>query len=143
MKKDNKKFAQYELLYYLCNNKQGVRPHKNQSSMKKLIEAIQEIAEQNPDGFTVELTTLKKVSKGISVAYLETQDSFGNEGLKKVLLHSQSHDGIIGGWLNEENGKFYYDSIKIFHDEKEAVKFGIENEQIAIFDITNLRLIKL
>ena len=53
--------------------------------MEQLFKAIQAIAEANPDGFTVDLTTLKKVTKGISVAYLETQDSFGEEGLKRVL----------------------------------------------------------
>ena len=44
--------------------------------MEQLFDAILEIAGKNPDGFTVDLTTLKKVTKGISVAYLETQDSF-------------------------------------------------------------------
>ena len=53
--------------------------------MEQLFKAIQAIAEANPDGFTVDLTTLKKVTKGISVAYLETQDSFGEEGLKEFL----------------------------------------------------------
>ena len=42
--------------------------------MEQLFKAIQEIARQNPEGFTVDLTTLKKVTKGISVAYLETQN---------------------------------------------------------------------
>lgn len=56
--------------------------------MEQLFKAIQAIAEANPDGFTVDLTTLKKVTKGISVAYLETQDSFGEEGLKRVLNHA-------------------------------------------------------
>lgn len=55
--------------------------------MEQLFNAIVKIAEANPDGFTVDLTTLKKVTKGISVAYLETQDSFGEEGLKRVLNH--------------------------------------------------------
>ena len=41
--------------------------------MEQLFEAILKIADANPDGFTVDLTTLKKVTKGISVAYLETQ----------------------------------------------------------------------
>ena len=48
--------------------------------MVNLIDAIQKIAEQNPEGFTVDLTTLKRITKGISVAYIETQDSFGIEG---------------------------------------------------------------
>ena len=71
--------------------------------MEQLFEAILKIADANPDGFTVDLTTLKKVTKGISVAYLETQDSFGEEGLKRVLNHALMHEKKVGGWLNEEN----------------------------------------
>ncbi len=52
--------------------------------MKQLFEAIKAIAKSNPDGFTVDLTTLKKVTGGISAAYLETQDCFGDNGLKTV-----------------------------------------------------------
>ena len=65
--------------------------------MEQLFKAIQAIAEANPDGFTVDLTTLKKVTKGISVAYLETQDSFGEEGLKRVLNHSEMHEKKVDG----------------------------------------------
>ena len=90
--------------------------------MEQLFEAILKIADANPDGFTVDLTTLKKVTKGISVAYLETQDC---------------------GWLNEENNQFYFDSIRIFTNLEEAKQFGRENGQIAIFDIGQMRLIKL
>ena len=82
--------------------------------MEQLFKAIQAIAEANPDGFTVDLTTLKKVTKGISVAYLETQDSFGEEGLKRVLNHAMMNEKKVGGWFNEENGMFYFDSIRIF-----------------------------
>lgn len=111
--------------------------------MTSLLEAIEEIAKQNPDGFTVDLTTLKKVTKGISVAYLETQDSFGEEGLRRVLNHALMHEKKVGGWLNEENNQFYFDSIKIFTNLEEAKRFGRENKQIAIFDIGQMRLIKL
>ena len=64
--------------------------------MVNLIDAIQKIAEQNPEGFTVDLTTLKRITKGISVAYIETQDSFGIAGL--------GHDRKVGGWMNEDDG---------------------------------------
>lgn len=111
--------------------------------MKNTKDAIKEIAQKNPDGFTVELTTLKKVTQGISVAYLETQNSFDDKGLEKVINHAEKHDKTVGGWLNEDNGKFYYDSIKIFNNRQKAIEFGNENQQIAIFDITNLKLIKL
>jgi fructokinase len=111
--------------------------------MEQFFEAIKRIAEENPLGFTVDLTTLKKVTGGISVAYLETQDSFGDEGLKRVLEHALMHEKKVGGWLDDESGSFYFDSIRIFTNLDEAKKFGRENKQIAIFDITNLRLIKL
>ena len=111
--------------------------------MTNLLDAIKLIAKENPEGFTVDLTTLKKVTKGISVAYLETQNSFGDEGLKRVLEHAEKHEKIVGGWLNEDDGYFYYDSVKIYFDREEAIRAGRENEQIAIFDIGNLELIKL
>ena len=111
--------------------------------MKCLIEAITTIANQNPDGFTIELPTLLKVEKGFSVASKETQNCFGIEGLEKVIKHAEKHGNVVGGWYNEDNNLFYFDSIKIVEDEKEAIRLGIENEQIAIFDLTNLRLIKL
>jgi fructokinase len=109
--------------------------------MKQLFEAIKEIAKQNPDGFTVDLTTLKKVTGGISVAYLETQNSFGDEGLKRVIAHALEHEKKVGGWL--EAGDFYYDSVIIFTDLEAAKCFGRENNQIAIFDLTHRKLIKL
>lgn len=111
--------------------------------MEQLFKAIFEIAMQNPDGFMVDLTTLKKVTKGISVAYLETQDSFGENGLKRVLNHALEHEKKVGGWLNEENNLFYFDSIRIFTNLEEAKQFGRENKQIAIFDLSHLKLIKL
>lgn len=111
--------------------------------MTNLFEAIKRIAQENPEGFTVELPSLKWVSKGYVSAYKETQDSFGDEGLRKVLIHAESHDKVVGGWLNEENGLYYFDSDKVFKDRDEAIKFGKENEQIAIFDLNNLEVIKL
>jgi fructokinase len=111
--------------------------------MEQIFKAIKAIAERNPNGFTVDLTTLQKVTTGISVAYLETQDSFGDDGLKKVLKHALENEKKVGGWLNYETNSFYFDSVKIFTDLEEAKCFGRENGQIAIFDLTNLELVKL
>jgi hypothetical protein len=53
------------------------------------------------------------------------------------------HEKKVGGWFNEENRMFYFDSIRIFTNLEEAKLFGRENNQIAIFDISQMRLIKL
>jgi fructokinase len=111
--------------------------------MEHLFEVIKKMAEENPTGFTVDLLTLRRLTGGISVAYLETQNSFGDEGLKRVLKHALAHEKTAGGWLNRDDGQFYYDSIRIFTDLEAAKRFGRENNQLAIFDLTNLRLIWL
>lgn len=111
--------------------------------MNKLKNAIKEIAKKNPDGFTVELPTLENVTTGFISAYLETQDSFEDEGLEKVISHANANDNIVGGWLNEENNKFYYDSCKRFKNKEKAIEFGREQKQIAIFNLDKLELIKL
>ena len=111
--------------------------------MEHLFEVIKKMAEMNPTGFTVDLTTLKKITGGISVAYLETQNSFGDEGLKRVLKHALDNEKTVGGWFNKKNDYFYFDSVCIFTDLEAAKRFGRENNQIAIFDLNNLRLIWL
>lgn len=110
-----------------------------------MIFKILEIAETHKDGFTVELNNLTHVVKGISVAYAETQNSFDKDGLKRCLDHALSHDNKIGGWYDTESKRFYFDSVRVFKDTElnEAIEFGKENDQIAIFDITNLKEIRL
>jgi fructokinase len=104
---------------------------------------ILQIAAQNPYGFTFNCKTNSLVKYGIVVSYEETQNCFGENGLRKVIEHAMNHDSIIGGWLNSENGHFYFDSCKVFTNLKEAIEFGRANKQIAIFDLTNLNEIKL
>ncbi len=106
-----------------------------------MIHELLKIAIENPEGFTVRLPELTTVKTGVVSAYLETQDSFGIEGLKTVVQHASAHDEIVGGWMFD--GKYYFDSCKVFTDREEAIKFGKEQKQIAIFDLDNLELIKL
>ena len=108
-----------------------------------MISQILAIAKSNPEGFTITLPSLDKVDSGIVAAYLETQDSFDVSGLQKVVDHALIHDKTIGGWYNEDNEKFFFDSVKVFEDLNEAIRFGKENEQIAVYDLTNRTLIKL
>jgi hypothetical protein len=109
--------------------------------MENLIERVLEYSEKNPNGFTLNIENFKQVKYGIVVAFKETQNSFGKQQLENVINHSLENGKKIGGWLNVENGLYYFDSVKVFKNSelKEAVKFAIENEQIAIFDLTNLK----
>lgn len=113
--------------------------------MKNLIERVWEHSQNNPHGFTLNIETFKAVKFGIVVAYYETQNSFGKEALKTVINHALNNNKMIGGWLNDENGFFYFDSVKIFKNSEleKAIEFAKQNKQLAIFDLTNLREIKI
>lgn len=113
--------------------------------MKHLIERVWEYSQNNPNGFTLNIKTLKPIKFGIIVAFKETQNSFGKESLETVINHALQHNNIVGGWLNRDNGLFYFDSSKVFKNSelKKAIEFAKQNEQIAIFDLTNLREIKI
>lgn len=108
-----------------------------------MLKTIQTIAEANPYGFTYNIKTNSFVKYGFVVAYEETQECFGIEGLNKALAHALKHDNVIGGWLNSENKQFYFDSCKVFKNRAAALQFGRENKQLAIFDLTNLEEIRL
>jgi len=113
--------------------------------MKNLVERIMDYSEKNPYGFTLNIETFRPVRKGISVAFLETQNSFGKHNLEKVILHALKNNKTIGGWLNSKNGLFYFDSVKIFKKSEfnQAIEFAKQNQQIAIYDLINLKEIKI
>lgn len=109
--------------------------------MEKLVAAIKAIASKNSDGFTVILPTLQHAKKGWVVALAETQDSFGDQGLIKVIETAQRLQTAIGGW--EHKGKFYYDAVLLLEDKDEAIRIGRENGQIGIFNIETATYIEL
>lgn len=117
----------------------------DENETKALIEKVWEYANINPNGFTLNLETMKPIKYGISVAYLETQDSFDKEGLEIVINHAVRNNKIVGGWLNEDNKLYYFDSVKIFKnsDLDKAITFAKQNKQLAIFDLTNLKEIRI
>jgi fructokinase len=121
----------------------GQQDKNDKSSMTHLFEAIKQIATKNPDGFTVKIPSLEFQISGYVAAYSETQNCFGDEGLRKVLEHAINHDNVVGGWLNKHNEQFYFDSSKVFETKDEAVEFGRKHKQIAIFDLYAFREIRL
>lgn len=88
---------------------------------------------------------MQEVKIGISVGYIETQNGFGKEGLTKAIEHSLKHGKIIGGWLDDTTLLYYFDSVKFFKNSEldEAIEFAKTNKQFAIFDLTNLKEIRI
>lgn len=97
----------------------------------------------NPEGFTLDLITFASIRFGISVGFKETLNCVGLDGLEKVLDHALRHDNKVGGWLNLEDENFYFDSIRIFTNINEAIEFAKMNNQEAIYDLTNLKEIRI
>ena len=111
--------------------------------MKQIIDRVLEYSKNNPNGFTLNIETFKPIKFGICVAFLETQNCFGTAGLELAISHALKHQKIIGGWLNEENKLYYFDSVKVFKQLKPAIEFAKQNKQIAIFDLTNFIQIEI
>jgi len=80
---------------------------------------------------------LTRPDLGFCVAYEETQNCFGMEGLKKAIIHAEdSGEGIVGGWYRQEDGKLYFDSVRLCGNLGNAVKFARLNEQYGIYDLS-------
>jgi hypothetical protein len=108
-----------------------------------LTKKIFDFAKDHKSGFTLNINTLQPVKSGYVVSYKETQDSFDFIGLQNAVIHAINHDGIVGGWFNEKNSRYYFDSNKVFNSITKAIAFGVDNEQIAIFDLDDLHEIRL
>ena len=111
--------------------------------ISNLTSEILKFASDNKSGYTLNIRTLQPVTSGYIVSYKATQNSFKAADVQRVIEHALKHDGIIGGWFNEKNKRYYFDSNKIFNNLAKAINFAIENEQIAIFDIDNMHEIRL
>jgi hypothetical protein len=107
--------------------------------MENLIQKIKEIAANNELGFTITLPACEFVKSGYVVAMLETQNSFGDEGLAAVIAKSTATTGVMGGW--SEGGLFYWDAVYLLTERAAAIELGRQNEQIAIYNIENNELI--
>ena len=107
--------------------------------------AIAAIATTNKEGFTVNAATLQPVTTGYAVAVADTQNSFGFDGLANVVQYVSEHPEVnaFGGWYNSENNMYYYDATVIVDDLATAKELGRINNQIAIFDLANLKEIRL
>ncbi len=110
-----------------------------------LLTVLAQIAADNADGFTVDAVTLEPVTKGYAVSLAATQNSFGAEGLARVVDYVTAHDDVnaYGGWLNTDNDQYYYDATVVCDTHEEAEALARLNGQMAYFDLENKEEIRL
>jgi len=110
-----------------------------QSEVTSISDKVWDFSQTHPDGFTLDIRSMSEPTEGIAVSYLETQNSHSRYQLDKVIRHALSHDGYVGGWLNTENGLYYFDSTKLFPETslKDAIQFGKENGQYSLFILSS------
>ena len=106
-----------------------------QSNITTIADKVWAFSQGHPDGFTIDIRTMTVPTEGIAVSYAATQNSHSRDQLDKVVSHALQHDGYVGGWLNRDDGLYYFDSTKLFPetDLKGAIQFGKENGQYSVF----------
>ena len=106
----------------------------------QIITTLATIAANNVEGYTVNAHTLQPVTSGYVVAVKATQNSFGPDGLRRVVEYQRTHQEIaaFGGWMDAKTGLYYYDACIIVPTMAEAIALAKANEQIAFFCLDNL-----
>lgn len=112
---------------------------------KTLATALATIAAANPAGYTVDARTLEPLTSGYAVAVAATQNSFGPEGLQRVIDYADTHKEVaaFGGWMDEKSGLYYYDAVIICEDRADALELARVNKQIAFFDLNSQQEVRL
>jgi len=114
-------------------------------SVKAVADSVWVYSIQHPGGFTMNLATMTEPSEGVVVAYAATQGCHSRKQLGRVVRHAIRHDGYVGGWLDTTDSLYYFDSSRLFPEDSlaAAIRFGIENGQIAIFILSEGREVRL
>lgn len=107
--------------------------------MTSLVKRLLLIAAENPKGFTVTIPDCQPVTSGYAIGHRDTQNCFGEKGLKTVVEHSMQTTKVVGGWKGY-NGRYYFDTVIITHDGMEALDLKEEHGQLAIYQIETGRI---
>ena len=101
----------------------------------ELYNAIWAMGQMYPDGFTIDINTMRQPTEGLVVSYIATQNSFDRKSIPAVVKHAREHQGFVGGWYNPENKKYYFDSNRIFPEDSlaAAVQFARDNGQHTVY----------
>ncbi len=123
------------VMFVVSCSKQG----DAQDDISAIVDSVWEYSLDNPDGFTVAIPSLETPTTGLAVGYYLGSENVGKESLTNVVKHSISNDKYVGGWLDPDDGEYYFDSICIFKDGAydDAYQFALDNQQRAYYDLKN------
>ena len=102
----------------------------------RILKAL-EIANDNPDGFTISNDMSEMPERGYAVALAATQGSFGLPGFLRALALAVDENLYFGGWLNKADGQYYWDAVRLFPQGQlqAADEFAQQQGQIALFNL--------
>ena len=100
---------------------------------KEIVEKIKKYAEKNKDGFTVAIVNGKMIKAVPRKGYVVSLTDNATIEMLKDLPHN--FNGIIGGWYNQDNGKYYIDINVLTDDMFTATILATIFYQKAIFDL--------
>ena len=111
------------------------KDNASDKGITKLADKVWTYGQTHPDGFVLNIRTMTEPTEGIAVSYAETQNSHSRAQLEKVVRHAVQHDGYVGGWLNSNDGLYYFDSSKLFPENelRSALQFGRDNRQYSVY----------
>lgn len=114
------------------------------------LNTIREFIKNNPDGFTITSQGISvpigTPNSGIVVAPIKDAELIVGSDipinvLREYIENAKAMSGIfnrevfLGGWLNNDNGKYYLDNTLIVNDKAEALYFAQAAKQIAVYDL--------
>ena len=104
-------------------------------SKKDMANIVWTMGQMYPNGFTLDLNTLRQPTEGIMVSYAATQNSFDRKSIPAVLEHAWKHDRLIGGSYSPEVGRYFFDSTRKFPEDSlsAAVAFARDNGQYSVY----------
>lgn len=110
-----------------------------QADVSVIADKVWDYAGNHPKSFTLNIRTMTEPKGGIAVSYAATQNSHSREQLGKVVAHALQNDGYVGGWYNDEDSLYYFDSSRLFPENAldEALLFGKKNGQQAVFVLSS------
>lgn len=130
-------------LFFLCScrtaslSSNHINP--TEQSISTIADKVWAYSQSHPDGFTLDIRTMREPKEGIAVSYAATQNHHSRNQLDEVVTHALQNNGYVGGWYNSMDGLYYFDSSRLFPEGRlnEVIQFGKDNGQQSVYRLSS------